>query len=133
MQRVSILYFLAYIHLLVYSIAYFRALLLTIAITIPTPPLSLPVPQTVRLKGGCWDAAKPVFIYTTLNHVKYLLLNGDRGIVRGLGKHTSTNTRIGSSIDSSIDTRVDSRVVTRVVTCQVPAAQRRQGHRARAR
>jgi Coatomer WD associated region len=27
----------------------------------------------VRLKGGCWDDSKPIFIYTTLNHVKYLL------------------------------------------------------------
>ena len=42
------------------------------------------VSETVRLKGGCWDGSKPVFIYTTLNHVKYLLPNGDRGIVRGL-------------------------------------------------
>lgn len=40
--------------------------------------------ETVRLKGGCWDANKPIFIYTTLNHVKYVLPNGDRGIIRGL-------------------------------------------------
>ena len=42
------------------------------------------VTETVRLKGGCWDDTKPIFIYTTLNHVKYLLQNGDKGIVRGL-------------------------------------------------
>jgi len=41
------------------------------------------VTETVRLKGGCWDS-KPVFLYSTLNHVKYLLSNGDKGIVRGL-------------------------------------------------
>jgi hypothetical protein len=29
--------------------------------------------RRVRLKGGCWDDSKPIFIYTTLNHVKYLL------------------------------------------------------------
>ena len=29
--------------------------------------------HSVRLKGGCWDDSKPIFIYTTLNHVKYLL------------------------------------------------------------
>jgi len=40
--------------------------------------------ETVRIKGGCWDGKKPVFVYTTLNHVKYLLPNGDHGIVRGL-------------------------------------------------
>jgi coatomer protein complex subunit alpha (xenin) len=42
------------------------------------------VSETVRLKGGCWDGHRPIFIYTTLNHVKYLLPNGDRGIIRGL-------------------------------------------------
>jgi coatomer subunit alpha len=42
------------------------------------------VSETVRLKGGCWDSSKPVFVYTTLNHVKYVLPNGDRGIIRGL-------------------------------------------------
>lgn len=42
------------------------------------------VSETVRLKGGCWDSKSPVFIYTTLNHAKYLLTNGDRGILRGL-------------------------------------------------
>lgn len=42
------------------------------------------VSETVRLKGGCWDTVKPVFVYTTLNHVKYALPNGDSGILRGL-------------------------------------------------
>lgn len=42
------------------------------------------VNETVRLKGGCWDSSKPIFVYTTLNHVKYVLPNGDRGIIRGL-------------------------------------------------
>ena len=40
--------------------------------------------ETVRLKGGCWDANKPLFVYTTLNHVKYVLSNGDKGLIRGL-------------------------------------------------
>ena len=42
------------------------------------------ISETVRVKGGCWDTNQPIFIYTTLNHVKYALPNGDRGIVRGL-------------------------------------------------
>jgi len=42
------------------------------------------VTETVRLKGGSWDGNKPIFVYTTLNHVKYLLPNGDRGLIRGL-------------------------------------------------
>lgn len=40
--------------------------------------------ETVRLKGGCWDSTSPIFLYTTLNHIKYVLVNGDRGILRGL-------------------------------------------------
>lgn len=40
--------------------------------------------ETVRLKSGCWDPHRPIFIYTTLNHVKYALANGDKGILRGL-------------------------------------------------
>jgi coatomer protein complex subunit alpha (xenin) len=42
------------------------------------------VNETVRLKGGGWDATNSFFVYTTLNHVKYVLPNGDRGIIRGL-------------------------------------------------
>ena len=43
------------------------------------------VTETVRVKSGCWDD-NGVFVYTTLNHVKYLLPlpNGDTGIVRTL-------------------------------------------------
>jgi coatomer protein complex subunit alpha (xenin) len=40
--------------------------------------------ETVRVKGGCWDGSRPIFVYTTLNHVKYVLPSGDRGIIRGL-------------------------------------------------
>lgn len=40
--------------------------------------------ETVRVKGGCWDEKLSVFVYVTLNHVKYVLPNGDRGILRGL-------------------------------------------------
>lgn len=40
--------------------------------------------ETVRIKGGAWDGKKPIFVYGTMNHIKYLLPNGDRGIIRGL-------------------------------------------------
>ena len=40
--------------------------------------------ETVRLKGGAWDGNKPIFIYSTSSHVKYLIPNGDSGIIRGL-------------------------------------------------
>ncbi|XP_044509861.1 coatomer subunit alpha-2-like [Mangifera indica] len=39
--------------------------------------------ETVRIKSGAWDE-NGVFIYTTLNHIKYCLPNGDSGIIRTL-------------------------------------------------
>ncbi len=41
------------------------------------------VHETIRVKSGAWDESG-VFIYTTLNHIKYCLPNGDSGIVRTL-------------------------------------------------
>jgi len=41
------------------------------------------VHETIRVKSGGWDESG-VFIYTTLNHIKYCLPNGDNGIVRTL-------------------------------------------------
>lgn len=39
--------------------------------------------ETIRVKSCCWDDSG-VLLYSTLNHVKYTLLNGDNGIVRTL-------------------------------------------------
>ncbi|BAT94595.1 hypothetical protein LR48_Vigan588s001900 [Vigna angularis] len=39
--------------------------------------------ETIRVKSGAWDE-NGVFIYTTLNHVKYCLPNGDSGIIKTL-------------------------------------------------
>lgn len=39
--------------------------------------------ETIRVKSGGWDD-NGVFIYTTLNHIKYCLPNGDSGIIRTL-------------------------------------------------
>jgi coatomer protein complex subunit alpha (xenin) len=44
---------------------------------------SVTVHETIRVKSGAWDD-HGVFIYTTLNHIKYALPNGDSGIVRTL-------------------------------------------------
>lgn len=41
------------------------------------------VHESIRIKSGAWDD-NGVFIYTTLNHIKYCLPNGDNGIVRTL-------------------------------------------------
>ncbi|KAG1362151.1 coatomer subunit alpha-1 [Cocos nucifera] len=39
--------------------------------------------ETIHVKSGAWDE-NGVFVYTTLNHIKYCLPNGDSGIVRTL-------------------------------------------------
>lgn len=39
--------------------------------------------ETIRIKSACWDDSG-VLLYSTLNHIKYSLLNGDTGIVRTL-------------------------------------------------
>ncbi len=54
--------------------------------------------ETVRLKGGCWDASKAIFVYTTSNHIKYLLCNGDRGIIRALESPVYATKLQGSSL-----------------------------------
>lgn len=41
------------------------------------------VHETIRVKSAAWDD-NGVLIYTTLNHVKYCLPNGDSGIIRTL-------------------------------------------------
>ncbi|XP_062098492.1 coatomer subunit alpha-1-like [Humulus lupulus] len=41
------------------------------------------VHETIRVKSGAWDD-NGIFIYTTLNHIKYCLPNGDNGIIKTL-------------------------------------------------
>ncbi|KAH7297052.1 hypothetical protein KP509_26G051100 [Ceratopteris richardii] len=41
--------------------------------------------ETIRVKSGAWDESNVgVFIYATLNHIKYCLPNGDHGIIKTL-------------------------------------------------
>ncbi|KAF8424017.1 coatomer WD associated region-domain-containing protein [Tirmania nivea] len=39
--------------------------------------------ETIRIKSAAWDDSG-VLLYSTLNHIKYTLLNGDNGIIRTL-------------------------------------------------
>jgi len=39
--------------------------------------------ETIRIKSATWDDAG-VLLYSTLNHIKYTLMNGDNGIVKTL-------------------------------------------------
>ena len=41
------------------------------------------VHETIRIKSGAWDDSG-VFIYSTLNHIKYALPQGDSGIIKTL-------------------------------------------------
>ncbi|XP_072049664.1 coatomer subunit alpha-like [Amphiura filiformis] len=41
------------------------------------------VHENIRVKSGAWDESG-VFIYTTSNHIKYAITNGDHGIIRTL-------------------------------------------------
>ncbi|KAH7294458.1 hypothetical protein KP509_27G001800 [Ceratopteris richardii] len=41
--------------------------------------------ETIRIKSGAWDETNlGVFVYATLNHIKYCLPNGDSGIIKTL-------------------------------------------------
>lgn len=39
--------------------------------------------ETIRIKSGAWDGNE-AFYFSTLNHIKYCLTNGDHGIIRTL-------------------------------------------------
>ena len=39
--------------------------------------------ETIRIKSGAWDG-NDLFVFSTLNHIKYLLVTGDHGIIRTL-------------------------------------------------
>ena len=41
------------------------------------------VQENTRVKSGTWDD-QGVFVYTTSNHIKYAITNGDHGIIRTL-------------------------------------------------
>ncbi|OAY82192.1 coatomer subunit alpha-1 [Ananas comosus] len=53
--------------------------------------------ETIRVKSGAWDE-NGVFIYTTLNHIKYCLPNGDSGIIKTLDVPVYITKVSGSNI-----------------------------------
>jgi coatomer subunit alpha len=63
----------------------YAALLSKHNVTIATKNLELvsTLHETIRIKSATWDDTG-VLLYSTLNHIKYTLLNGDNGIVRTL-------------------------------------------------
>ncbi|QRW04959.1 coatomer subunit beta [Ceratobasidium sp. AG-Ba] len=55
----------------------------TITIANKTMLQSSLIHETIRIKSGAWDDSG-VFVYSTLNHIKYALPNGDNGIIKTL-------------------------------------------------
>lgn len=53
--------------------------------------------ETIRIKSGAWDDAG-VFLYTTLNHIKYALPNGDNGIIKTLDQPVYLTRVRGKSV-----------------------------------
>ncbi len=51
--------------------------------------------ETIRIKSAAWDDTN-VLIYSTLNHIKYVLLNGDRGTIKTL-ENTMYITKVSGS------------------------------------
>ncbi|CAA6671832.1 unnamed protein product [Spirodela intermedia] len=66
--------------------------------------------ETIRVKSGAWDE-NGVFIYTTLNHVKYCLPNGDSGIIRTLDVPIYI-TRVSGNTIFCLDRDGKNRVLT---------------------
>lgn len=55
------------------------------------------VNESVKIKSGAWDDSG-VFVYTTSNHIKYTLTNGDSGIIRTLDLPIYITRVKGSSV-----------------------------------
>ncbi|KIM31135.1 hypothetical protein M408DRAFT_327425 [Serendipita vermifera MAFF 305830] len=55
----------------------------TITLASKTLAQSSLVHETIRIKSGAWDDVG-VFVYSTLNHIKYALPQGDNGIIKTL-------------------------------------------------
>ena len=52
--------------------------------------------ETIRIKSAAWDDTG-VLLYSTLNHIKYTLLNGDNGIIKTL-ENTLYITRVHGNL-----------------------------------
>ncbi|CAH0555045.1 unnamed protein product [Brassicogethes aeneus] len=66
--------------------------------------------ENTRVKSGAWDDSG-VFIYTTSNHIKYTLTNGDHGIIRTLDLPIYI-TRVKGSQVFCLDRECKPRVLT---------------------
>jgi coatomer protein complex subunit alpha (xenin) len=68
------------------------------------------IQENVPVKSGAWDDSG-VFIYTTSNHIKYALINGDHGIIRTLDLPIYITKIKGNSV-FCLDREVRARLLT---------------------
>lgn len=66
--------------------------------------------ETIRIKSAAWDDSG-VLLYSTLNHIKYTLPNGDNGIIRTL-EETVYLTRVKGRTVSCLDRQAKPRNLT---------------------
>ncbi|CCD22367.1 coatomer subunit alpha NDAI_0A02090 [Naumovozyma dairenensis CBS 421] len=66
--------------------------------------------ETIRIKSAAWDESG-VLIYSTLNHIRYSLLNGERGIIKTLEK-TLYITRVQGQLVYTLDRDGEVEILT---------------------
>ncbi|KAK1920994.1 coatomer WD associated region-domain-containing protein [Papiliotrema laurentii] len=66
--------------------------------------------ETIRIKSAAWDDSG-ILIYTTLNHIKYALPNGDNGIIKTLEQPVYL-TRVKGQIVHCLDRTAKPRTIT---------------------
>ncbi|WVQ79748.1 hypothetical protein IAT38_001848 [Cryptococcus sp. DSM 104549] len=66
--------------------------------------------ETIRIKSAAWDDSG-VLIYTTLNHIKYALLQGDNGIIKTLEQPVYL-TRVKGQIVHCLDRTAKPQTIT---------------------
>ncbi|GAV50250.1 hypothetical protein ZYGR_0U01060 [Zygosaccharomyces rouxii] len=90
----------------------YAALMSKHTITITTKRLELinSMHETIRIKSACWDETG-VLVYSTLNHIKYILLNGDSGIIKTL-ENTLYINKVKGKFVYAIDREGEMEVLT---------------------
>ncbi|KAG8884766.1 hypothetical protein FRB97_003287 [Tulasnella sp. 331] len=82
----------------------------TITIANKTLAQSCLIHETIRIKSGAWDDSG-VFVYSTLNHIKYALSQGDNGIIRTLDQPVYL-TRVKGKTIYCLDRTARPRTIT---------------------
>lgn len=71
---------------------------------------SCQIHETIKIKSGAWDESG-IFLYTTLNHIKYALPQGDNGIIRTLDQPVYVSRVRGNQV-YCLDREAKVRVIT---------------------